>query len=449
MLYLQVFFTLAVLSLLAILVLMFFTSLIEKRNNAALKALVLIPVILSSLLLLKLPSNLNWLLAIIDGIIMLVGAYIFAPRFLFKKQQETIPQGNIDERTIMFSRNELKPGTDRFDKYYKEFPEHKINDDKFRKLPGLLHKDATFYAPLPFQASDAIFRIVDSLHQHVDGDINPQTTSASPEQFSLFIQKWAKKAGVTSIGITKTKDYHWYSIGGRGNRYGKSIKQKHKYAIAFTVEMNHEMVMAAPKSSIIMESASQYLNAGIIATQMAQFIRNCGFEARAHIDGNYQVVAPLVARDANLGEIGRMGLLMTPELGPRNRIGVITTNMPLTICKRKYDDSYDDFCSKCLKCAENCPASAISKSDKTDINNVNRWQINSEKCFNYWQSAGTDCGRCMSTCPYSHPSNLMHNLVRWSIRTFPNFRYWAVKMDDFFYGRKSKALKLPDWMHIN
>ena len=47
--------------------------------------------------------------------------------------------------------------------------------------------------------------------------------------------------------------------------------------------------------------------------------------ARAHIDGNYQVIAPLVARDAGLGTIGRMGLLMTPELGPRVRLAVVTT----------------------------------------------------------------------------------------------------------------------------
>ena len=74
------------------------------------------------------------------------------------------------------------------------------------------------------------------------------------------------------------------------------------------------MVSAAPSASIVMESGQQYLGSGIIALQVAAFIRNLGFEARAHIDGNYEVVCPLVARDAGLGEIGRMGLLMTPKL---------------------------------------------------------------------------------------------------------------------------------------
>ncbi|WP_430815325.1 4Fe-4S dicluster domain-containing protein [Carboxylicivirga sp. RSCT41] len=449
MIYFQLLFIGFIVATVLILAIMSITSLLERRRNAATKALLLIPVISSFLLLLYLPPNFYWLIASIDIVFLLAGSYLFIPRIFFRKLKEEKAKGNIDERTIMFSRCELKPGSERFEKYYKEFPQHKDSDEQFRKLPGLLHKKSTFYKPLPYNASDAIFKIVDSLHQNVEGKVENPPLEASPGQFSRFVKKWVKKAGATSVGITETKDYHWYSIGGRGDRYGKTIQPCHKYAIVFTVEMDHEMVMPAPKSSIIMESASQYLNSGIIATQIAQFIINCGYEARAHIDGNYQVVAPLVARDANLGEIGRMGLLMTPELGPRNRIGVITTNMPLPAAERRYDDSVEDFCSKCLKCAVNCPASAISKEDKSLINGVNRWQINSDSCFSYWRSAGTDCGRCMSTCPYSHPSNLMHNVVRWSIRNFPNFRYWAVKMDDFFYGRKSIPSKLPDWMQNN
>ena len=49
-----------------------------------------------------------------------------------------------------------------------------------------------------------------------------------------------------------------------------------------------------------MESAQQYLNAGAIAAQIAAAIQSLGYEACAHIDGNYQVVYPLVARDAGL-----------------------------------------------------------------------------------------------------------------------------------------------------
>ncbi len=354
--------------------------------------------------------------------------------------------GQMDERNIMFARKELKPETERFDDYYKEFPEHKASDDEFRKLPGLLGPTSRFSNQLAYSATDSIFKTVDVLHPLVDGEIAEKKTDISEEKHAEFIQSWLKHSGALSSGFTTTKDYHWYTTGGRGDRYGIKIDPQHTIAIAFTVEMDQKMVEAAPQSSIIMESATRYLHAGIIATQLADFIRQNGYEARAHIDGNYQVVAPLVARDAGLGEIGRMGLLMTPSHGPRVRVGVVTTNMPLPISKRNFDDSMEDFCDKCKKCATNCPANAISEDAKKEINNVERWQINSEACFKYWCTAGTDCGRCMATCPYSHPNNLLHKMVRWSIKSFPNFRYWAVKMDDYFYGKKTTVGKLPAWL---
>jgi epoxyqueuosine reductase QueG len=158
------------------------------------------------------------------------------------------------------------------------------------------------------------------------------------------------------------------------------------------------------------------------------------------------VVCPLVARDAGLGEIGRMGLLMTPELGPRVRIAVVTTNLPMKFDVKKRDLSMINFCRKCKKCADVCPPQAIPFDDRIKIDGVLRWQINSEACFTFWCKIGTDCGRCMSVCPYSHPNNLLHNLVRSGIRQSALFRLLAIKMDDFFYGSRPAPQELPDWI---
>ena len=450
MLLFKILFSAIGVALTAVLLLMLFSSVSENKRKTALKALYILP--FTSFLIIVphiISTKYEWLIVLSDFIFTALSIYIFMPGYFFRKQDEAIARERIDERTVMFSRNELKPGTDRYEKYYKRYPEHKGNDDNFRKMSGLLSKESAFYNPLAYRAAESTFSIVDSLHQFVEGSSVETDIKLRPEQYDSFILNWAKKMGAVSVGFTKMKDYHWYSTGGRGDRYDKPINGKHQTGIVFTVEMDKEMVDSSPKSSIIMESANKYLQAGIIATQIAQLIRECGFEARAHIDGNYQIVAPLVARDANLGEIGRMGLLMTPDLGPRVRLGVVTTNMPLTVSKRKYDDSYEDFCSKCLKCAVNCPASAIPTDGKSTIKNIKRWQINSEKCYNYWCNSGTDCGRCMSVCPYSHPKSMMHNMVRWSIRQFPNFRFWAVKLDDYFYGRKPSPARLPYWIENN
>jgi epoxyqueuosine reductase QueG len=140
---------------------------------------------------------------------------------------------------------------------------------------------------------------------------------------------------------------------------------------------------------------------------------------------------------------------MTPRLGPRVRIGVVTTNLPLKINKPVYDYSMIDFCIKCKKCADACPSQAISFDDMKEIDGVKRWQINQEACFSLWCSLGTDCGRCMSVCPFSHPDNLLHIIVRVGIKNSSLFRSFALKMDDVFYGRKPPVVNFPKWLDIN
>ena len=143
-----------------------------------------------------------------------------------------------------------------------------------------------------------------------------------------------------------------------------------------------------------------------------------------------------------------MGLLITPELGPRVRLAVVTTDLPLVADRRSKDYSVIDFCTRCEKCAIVCPSKAIPFGDRAEIGGVRRWQINSEACFTFWCQAGTDCGRCMRVCPYSHPNNMLHNVVRFGVRSSPLFRSFAIKMDDLVYGKKPPPLALPGWMDI-
>lgn len=356
------------------------------------------------------------------------------------------PKERFDERDIMFSRKELVPGTEKYDNYYKRNPQNKAKDEVFRAEPGLLSENSRYYHQRAFTAAEASFSTVDLLHNYVGGKTNPQKTELKAKEITKFITNWAKEIGAIDIGVTMTKPYHFYSVKGRREDYDKPVEIKHKYAIAFTVEMTHEMVTPAPQASIIMESARQYIEAGRIAVQLAGYIRELGYDARAHIDGNYQVICPLVARDAGLGEIGRMGLLMTPGLGPRVRIGVVTTDLELELNDYKPNHTVADFCMKCKKCAECCPSQSIQFEEPSTIDGVKRWRIDSEACFTYWCKAGTDCGRCMAVCPYSHPDKGLHNFIRWGINRSRFFRILAVWLDDFFYGKKPKPHKLPTWL---
>jgi ferredoxin len=354
------------------------------------------------------------------------------------------PKHQKDERRTMFSRAELKPGTANYDAYYNDYPEDLPMDQNWRKNPGLMSPEAKFFEKLSFAAADASFYTVGLFKDLVRFSGNKEKQAMNPEEISKFLKNWSVHLGAQSAGITPLMAYHLYSVRGRSDTYGQPVINQDKFAIAFTVEMDKAHIDSAPKGPTLAESAKQYLNAGNIAMQLAAFIKRFGYSARAHIDGNYEVVCPLVARDAGLGEIGRMGLLMTPKLGPRVRIAVVTTDMSLISDNAQFSEDVIDFCTQCKKCAEVCPSNAISFKDREDTEGVIRWQINQEACFSYWTVTGTDCARCVSVCPYSHENNLMHNLVRTGLRKSAAFRKAALKADDWLYGRKPKPKAFPD-----
>jgi len=344
----------------------------------------------------------------------------------------------FDERDTMFSRHELQQGTPQSKEYYSAHPKAKNTDDRFRRKPGLLSPNSKYYDQYYFQAADASFDTIARIRNTVDGPVNPAKIDSKPTEISRFLKQWAIKLGSHSVGITTLKPYHLYSVSGREDRYGKPVNINHSYAIAITVEMDFAAVSSAPLAPTVAESARQYVNSGIIAIQIAKFIRDLGYSARAHIDGNYLVICPLVARDACLGEIGRMGLLITPDLGPRVRLAIVTTDLPLAEDNYTRDYTVEDFCRHCKKCAVNCPAGAIPKGNPGDHNRIKRWKINDAACFTYWCGVGTDCGQCLRVCPYSHPNTFLHNLIRVCIRNSLIFRRFALIMDDFLYGRQPK-----------
>ena len=358
------------------------------------------------------------------------------------------PDQRVDERTIMFARARLKPGSPEYEAYYYSHPEHLEPDQLFRSYPGLLEPGAAFYDPVLAASPAGSFFLTESLHAAVDGPISSQKTIRSPEQFTQLAKSLAKYYGAVDVGICELQPYHVYSHIGRGSGvYGAPISLEHQYVIAFTVEMAHEMINAAPQMPAVLESARQYGEAGKIAVILAAAIRDLGYPARAHIDGNYRVIAPLVAKDAGLGEIGRMGLLMTPNLGPRVRLAVVTTNIPLIPDPPNWDPSVIDFCEHCSKCADVCPADALPFGTRQMYaDGTLRWKINPERCYTFWTKIGTDCGRCMAVCPYSHANNLLHNLIRWGVTHSGYFRRAALALDDLFYGSKPLPHPAPDWV---
>ncbi len=393
-------------------------------------------------------SGMNW-----PGYILVAGfwgvtAAMLVPTGNPKIQFARGPEHRIDERKVMFSRVELEPGSECYEGYYRDYPADLNKDLQWRKMAGLLSPRGGKYEPVAFAAAKASFVAVEQLSSLVTGLPASPRHEFSTQAAADFCKGWARKLGAVSCGITRLNSTHIYSRRGRGDQYGEVVNLDHPFAIAFTVEMDHAQLGRAPEGPTVMESAQQYLAAGAIAVQLAVAIRNLGWEAEAHIDAHYKVVCPLVARDAGLGEIGRMGLLMTPELGPRVRLAVVTTTMPMTVDVAKRDNTVLDFCRICRKCAQSCPAEAIPSGEPVPVEGVRRWRINQEKCFTYWCAVGTDCGRCIRVCPYAHPDNGMHRVVRRWLKHSALFRRFALIMDDALYGRDPSLQAHPRWLPL-
>jgi len=158
------------------------------------------------------------------------------------------------------------------------------------------------------------------------------------------------------------------------------------------------------------------------------------------------VMAVPIAVDAGLGELGRLGLLISPAFGPRVRLTVVTTNAPLAQ-DPPVSFGAAAFCEICKKCADGCPANAISKGAPETVAGVRKWQSRDDTCYRHWRTVGTDCALCLRVCPFSHPKNPVHNLVRWAIRRNGLTRRLALWGDDLCYGRQpTKKSPCPDWV---
>ncbi len=383
--------------------------------------------------------------SLIAGIVVFIILF-FLPIGKIEPGNDT-PNRRVDEREIMFARARLQPGTERYRAYYAEHPAHEAEDRKTRAKPGLLSPESKFANPFQFLPVDASFDLTHALRDAVDGPVAAERQTLPPAEMTAYLKQLAQFYGGRDVGVTRLQPYHVYSHIGRGaGVYGAEIPLEHDFAIAFTVEMDFEMVATAPQGPTAMETGKQYVEAARTAIQLANAIRRLGYPARAHIDGNYRVIAPLVARDAGIGEIGRMTIFMTPQLGPRLRLGVVTTTLPLIPDARQTNTAIIDFCSICEKCAHNCPSRSIPTGPRQEIDGALRWKLNPDTCFRYWNVAGTDCARCMAVCPYAHPDTFSHNIIRWGIARSGFFRRVALRLDDLFYGRKPAWREVPAWL---
>ncbi len=225
---------------------------------------------------------------------------------------------------------------------------------------------------------------------------------SDPEEASWNIKAVAKRFGASLVGLTRI-DVSWlYSR----ERSGAPVKlpEEAVWAVVMAVEMDRECISRSPALSAAAESGRGYSRMAALAGAVGEYLRLLGYYARSC--GNDTVLSIPLAVDAGLGIMGRNGLLLTREYGPRVRLCKVLTDLELVQSSNDYPEP-EDICSGCTHCAEACEADALSTDDGpswevlTGSNNpgVLRWPFDPEKCFDFWLQIGRDCSNCIAACP--------------------------------------------------
>ena len=349
-----------------------------------------------------------------------------------------IPDAQVDERDVMFSRAALEPGTPAYQAYYGQRAEQKDVDDALRALPGLLSPGTTFFQAAVMEEARIAFEAIEALVVEADWVREHRATLEVSGDPSQALKAMALELGAVAAGWTSLDRAFVYSHKGRfPEDHGCPVILEHPRALVFLVEMDWEEMQRAPKAPTLRESARQYRRAAHISRHLEALLRACGHQAKEHYDAHYDVILPPLAVQAGLGEVGRNNILIADRYGSRVRIGCVTTDFPATM-DRPVDLGVQRFCEVCKKCAANCPSKALEIGDRQLVRGVEKWPTKVERCYRYWRQVGTDCGVCMAVCPFSHRNNLLHNLVRWMVRTLPWAHPLLVWGDKATYGRTWK-----------
>jgi reductive dehalogenase len=366
----------------------------------------------------------------------------------------------FDERAHVFARNRsIRPDSEQYRTFYKEHPEFEEFDAKRRKKggpighPGIIdrpHEGPNVAATLASLSIPFHLCTPEKYRPQQHQELKGKKMALSPDEASLRVKGYALNVGADLVGIAEVNPLWTYSHRGEifhenWEDWGKEIELGHKYAVVFAEEMGFEMIGPAPHTPTVMESMGDYAKGAFIATQVAAYIANMGYSATANHLRHYDAILPPLAVDAGLGEVGRLGYLITKAYGPRVRLGAVTTDLPL-VPDKPVDIGVEHFCRICKKCAVCCPSNSIPiEEDQAETNGTLRWKLNDETCFEYWSKVGTDCCICMRVCPWSHARTFSHKIIVELVSRNAIARRLFTVMDDIFYGKKPKPKAPPRW----
>ena len=245
---------------------------------------------------------------------------------------------------------------------------------------------ARFRARFPPSAKRSLYIRDKILLPAREPPVNPERSEVGdPAETARQIRDMAREMGADAVGIAEYD---------RRFAFTQAGDPEHTAVVVFGIAMSYDnMADIGPRSQEEVHRVYHALDD--IGVRLAHQIAAFGYSARMQPNEG-DIPLPALAWLAGLGELGKHGSLISPELGSSFRLGAVTTDMPLEP-DGPADFGIDEVCAKCGVCTRFCPGDAI-KPDKETVNGIERWHVDTPAC-EPWFHKLYGCKICLMVCP--------------------------------------------------
>ncbi|MFW9771297.1 MAG: hypothetical protein ACFFFB_16425 [Candidatus Heimdallarchaeota archaeon] len=220
-----------------------------------------------------------------------------------------------------------------------------------------------------------------------EGNSRTDTTQGFWQEFEGL----AKEKRIDLVGYTPVLE----------NFIFKELPIVGKNAIVLGMEMNWDRIKTAPSIYCGIEAFRVYYELGERTIELTKYLQEQGYKTEAHHPFGGKLLFTAHAVSAGLGIMGRNGLVITPQFGPRQRWSVITTDADIIETKRLDFSKLSDFCETCGACIKNCLGKATYENP---IQNADRiTHIDRHKCIESLLK-NNYCSYCLKICPQGNES---------------------------------------------
>ncbi len=166
--------------------------------------------------------------------------------------------------------------------------------------------------------------------------------------------------------------------------------------VVLAIEFDHASVQKFPSLEAEQHEIGQVGEFMETLDKLGDYIRSLGYQVQIfNISAGEMLYQPF-AVEAGMGQMGANGQVLSPFVGSRMGLAVLTTDAPVAFDK-PMDYGITKFCEKCQICVQRCPGRALTQ-ERIAWRGVRKFKTLTNRCYPLFvQYAG--CSVCLRVCP--------------------------------------------------